>query len=165
MRLFIAAWPPAEVVDALAELPRAETAGVRWTTRDQWHVTLRFLGELDEPGPVADALRAATLPPARARLGPAAVRIGADVAAFPVSGLDRLAAAVTAATATFGRPPGRRFRGHLTVARSRRGRLDLPAGLTLTAAWDVTAVDLVRSDTHPDGARYRTVVSVPIAGG
>ncbi len=164
MRLFIAAWPSADVLDALGELPRADTPGVRWTTREQWHVTLRVLGELDQPGPVADALGAASLPRARAELGPAAIRIGSDVAAFPVAGLDRVAAGVTAATAGLGRPPARRFRGHLTLARSRRGRIDAHAGLTLTAAWDVTAVDLIRSDTHPAGARYRTVASFPVAG-
>ena len=46
MRLFVAVWPPDDVIDVLADLPRPEVAGVRWTTRGQWHVTLRFLGHV-----------------------------------------------------------------------------------------------------------------------
>lgn len=164
MRLFIAAWPPAEVVRALAAVDRPATPGMRWTTADQWHVTLRFLGEIDGPDPVVDALTAVPLPAVRAELGPDVVRIGPDAAAFPVSGLDVLAAAVADATAAFGSPSRRRFRGHLTIARSRRGRLDATRGLTLAAAWDVAVVDVVRSELHPDGARYRAVASVALVG-
>jgi RNA 2',3'-cyclic 3'-phosphodiesterase len=58
-RLFVAVWPPAEVLDRLEALPRVELAGCRWTIRAQWHVTLRFLGEAD-PDVAAEAL--ATLP-------------------------------------------------------------------------------------------------------
>jgi 2'-5' RNA ligase len=159
VRLFVAAWPPPAVVAALDRLPRLATAGMRWTTSDQWHVTLRFLGEVDDAGPVTDALAAARLPAARAVLGPAVVRIDSHVAALPVAGLDRLAASVVDATAAFGQPSGRRFRGHLTVARSRRGHLEATAGLALTAAWDVRAVELVRTELHPRGARYRPVAS------
>ena len=46
-RMFIAAWPPSAVLDALDALPRRDVAGVRWTTREQWHVTLRYLGDVD----------------------------------------------------------------------------------------------------------------------
>src|SRR6185437_9701639 len=49
-RLFVALVPPA---DALAELAAAvealpETAGLRWTRPEQWHVTLAFLAEVDD---------------------------------------------------------------------------------------------------------------------
>ena len=162
MRLFVAAWPPADVVEALRGLDRPVVTGMRWTTADQWHVTLRFLGDVDDPAPVVAALTAAALPGARAELGPDVVRIGSDVAALPVAGVDGLAAAVADATAAFGAPPRRRFRGHLTIARSRRGRLEAAARTTLRAAWDVTAVDLVRSELHPDGARYGSVAAVAL---
>ena len=162
MRLFVAAWPPADVIGALAALDRPAVTGMRWTTADQWHVTLRFLGDVDDAGPVVAALTAAPLPSARAELGPDIVRIGSDIAALPVTGVDDLAAAVASATAAFGTPPRRRFRGHLTIARSRRGRLEAAAGTTLRATWDVTAIDLVRSELHPDGARYDTVASVAL---
>jgi RNA 2',3'-cyclic 3'-phosphodiesterase len=164
VRLFVAAWPPPAVVEELGRLPRAATAGMRWTTSDQWHVTLRFLGQVADAGAVADALAAARLPAARAELGPSVVRIDRHVAAFPVAGLDRLAASVVDATAAFGQRPRRRFRGHLTIARSRRGHLEATTGLMLTAAWDVRAVDLVRAELHPDGARYRPVASFALTG-
>ena len=47
MRLFLAVWPSPEVVDVLRALPRPDTPGVRWSTEDQWHVTVEFLGECD----------------------------------------------------------------------------------------------------------------------
>ena len=55
-RLFVAVWPPDEVLDLIAALPRPEVEGLRWTTRDQWHVTLRFFGSV-ELAPAAVALR------------------------------------------------------------------------------------------------------------
>ena len=56
MRLFVGVRPPDEVLDLIADLPRRAQAGLRWTTRDQWHVTLRFLGEVEDPTVVVDAL-------------------------------------------------------------------------------------------------------------
>ena len=47
-RLFVAAVPPAAVLDQIAELTRPEIEGLRWTTRDQWHATLRFLGRVSD---------------------------------------------------------------------------------------------------------------------
>ena len=68
-RLFVAVWPPSGVVDALRPLVVPGEPGVRWVTPEQWHVTLRFLGDAD-PDEVATALRAAALPAAEAGLGP-----------------------------------------------------------------------------------------------
>src|SRR5579875_3756312 len=51
MRLFVALTPPAAVLDELeaATAPlRAQWRDLRWTSRDAWHVTLAFLGEVDE---------------------------------------------------------------------------------------------------------------------
>ena len=80
----------------------------------------------------------------------------------PVAGIDELAAAVVEATAHVGAPPEtRRFRGHLTLAESRRGaapRLDAE----LEARWPVTEVALVESHLHPAGARYDTVHTVAL---
>ena len=123
-RLFVAVWPPEEVVARLAALPRPDQPGVRWTTRDQWHVTLRFLGEAD-PADAAGRLARAVLEPAAARLGPRVGTLGAEIVAVPVAGLDDLAAA---ADAVLDDPPDRRFRGHVTLARVRRGRRRPDAG-------------------------------------
>lgn len=44
-RLFIALTLPSAVRDVLATLPR-KLAGVSWTPPEQWHLTLRFLGDV-----------------------------------------------------------------------------------------------------------------------
>src|SRR5437899_2052742 len=79
MRLFVAVSLPDEVLDLLASLARPEVSGVRWTTRDQWHVTTRFLGAVDDAQPVVDALSAARPAPARAVLGPRDGRVRVSI--------------------------------------------------------------------------------------
>lgn len=169
MRLFVAVHPPPGVLDAVAALPRPDRPGVRWTTRDQWHVTLRFLGEVDDPGPVAAAVAEAVAPlaPVEAVAGPAVTALGAGVVCVPVAGLDDVAGAVVRATSGFGKPPeDRPFRGHLTLARVRRGsgsarRL---GGEPFSASWRVTSAEVVRSHLHPAGARYEVVAGAPLGG-
>ena len=51
MRAFVALVPPAavlaELATALAPVQAAQP-GLRWTPSGQWHLTLAFLGEIDE---------------------------------------------------------------------------------------------------------------------
>jgi 2'-5' RNA ligase len=165
-RLFVAVWPPAEVLQQLEALPRAAAPGVRWTTREQWHVTLRFLGRAD-PEAVAAAVRplGAVLVPAKVTLGPRVGRLGRGVLMVPVDGLDVVAAAVIEATAHLGQPPEPRpFLGHLTLARLKGSAA---CGLTdrvIRARWTASEVAVVRSVLHPGGARYTTVATVPLRG-
>ena len=158
VRLFIGIMPPGAVLDQVAGVRRPERPGVRWTTRDQWHVTLRFLGEVPDPAPVADALDAAPLARCSAVLGPEVGPLGRRVVCVPVAGLDDLAAGVIATTAGFGRPPEPRpFHGHLTLARVTRGSLQDLLGEPVSARFGVRAVRLVRSRLGPQGARYDDV--------
>jgi RNA 2',3'-cyclic 3'-phosphodiesterase len=158
VRLFVGILPPGAVLDEVAGLRRPEHPGVRWTTRDQWHATLRFLGEVPDPAPVAAALDAAPLAPASAVLGPEVTSLGRRVVCVPVAGLDDLAAGVVAATAGFGRPPEPRpFHGHLTLARVTRGSLRDLVGEPISARFRVRAVRLVRSRLGPKGSRYDDV--------
>jgi 2'-5' RNA ligase len=162
VRLFVAVWPPAPVLDALSALDRPAVPGVRWTTPDQWHVTLRFLGRVDDVGPVEDALEALDRHGRRvASAGPATRRLGPSVLALPVNGLEPLATSVVALTAAIGEPPpDRPFSGHLTLARAKRGGGRGVAGLTggqFWASWEVNEVTLVASTLHPRGARYEIV--------
>jgi 2'-5' RNA ligase len=157
-RLFVAVWPPDDVLDALAALPRVEEPGVRYTTRAQWHVTLRFLGSCA----VGDALAAfeqVRAEPCVVVLGPAVSRLGRDVVVVPVRGLEALAAAVVQATAEVGEPPDPRpFTGHLTVARLRHRGACRVAGAPIRASFPVEEIALVRSHTgDPGGSRYETV--------
>jgi 2'-5' RNA ligase len=156
-RLFIAVLPPPLVFECLAGLSRDESAGVRWTTPDQWHVTLRYLGKVAEESAHA-VFNEIDASPARAVLGPTVERLGREVVVAPVDGLDSLAASVSASIGEFGdapHPDG--FRGHLTLARQRGGGTCSIDSLAIDASFEVEEIVLVRSDLHAEGARYTTV--------
>ena len=113
-RLFVAVWPPAELLEKLAGLERPDVPFLRWTTRDQWHVTLRFLGSVaeDEVEPLVGSLdRLAALPasavarPVVAVAGPEPKRLGSSVWMLPVAGLELLAAAVDRLLDALSDPP------------------------------------------------------------
>lgn len=162
-RLFVAVWPPPEVHELVAALPRPAVAGLRWTAPEQWHVTLRFLGRVEDAEDAVAALGAAALPSGvEAVLGPAVGRFGQRVLHVPVQGLEPVAAAVVRATAAVGEPPeDRPFAGHLTLARARPGRggADLRplAGTSISARWPVGEVTLVESRLSAAGARYEVL--------
>lgn len=167
----MALWPSDRVCDALEQLERPADPAVRWTSRDEWHVTLRFLGEVTDGDVdrVTDAMSAAAVAvaPRTIALGPATTRLGKGQLVLPAAGADDLAAAVVQATAQLGRPPDDRpFTGHLTVARG-RGRRPVPRkleGISLSTEWDAGEVALVRSHLEAGGPRYETISSAPLGG-
>ncbi|MEM8620700.1 MAG: RNA 2',3'-cyclic phosphodiesterase [Actinomycetota bacterium] len=159
-RLFVAIWPPDEVLDALADLPQPRDPGVRWIAREQRHITLRFFPDAN-PDAVIDALDHIELPPATAQLGPAVDVLGERSLVIPVGGLDDLAAVVDRATRCDA-PSRRRFVGHLTVARlNRRARPQRSVGMRFAATFTVARVALVHSDLQPTGAVYETIATWP----
>lgn len=164
-RLFVAVWPPDDVLDRLAALDRPAFDGLRWTRRDQWHVTLRFLGQVPEAAAVSGALGVLSRSPAAdATLGPATGRFGRRILHVPVAGLEPVAADVLGATAHLGRPPeDRPFAGHLTLARVAKGaRVDLGplTGVGVAGEWRVEEVCLVESRLSAKGARYEVLERV-----
>lgn len=172
MRAFVAVWPSAEVVAALSAFERPAVAGARWTTADQWHVTLRFLGSVGEEDvePLSGALDGlASWAPVSVVLAPATACFGRSVLHVPVSGLADLAGAVARASAGFGSEPvdERPFAGHITLARARdrrRGDLRALAGRPVGGSFVASEVTLVRSRTDPKGARYEVIHRVPLSG-
>jgi 2'-5' RNA ligase len=165
VRLFVAVWPPDEVLDRLAGLRRPERPGVRWTTRDQWHVTVRFLGQLDDADQVKGALLGASEVTAPTlTVGPVTRRLGPYIICLPVAGLHQVAEVVTELTAPFGEPPADRpFRGHLTLARGKKGaNMGGLAGERFEASWIADEVTLVASNLHPHGARYQIIERFPL---
>ena len=153
-RLFVAVWPPDDVVRELAAMPRPEVDGLRWTKPERLHLTLRFLGQCGEDE-AAGSLSQVGFAPVTVKLGPALQRLGRGVVMLPASGVDGLARSVTDATSHIGQPPpNRRFTGHMTVARFRR---DPPSGLwppqdlpTFDASFTASEMALVR--VEPSGA-------------
>lgn len=181
MRLFAALLPPdaalaelGAVVDELRRLPGAD--GLRWTGRPGWHFTLAFYGEVDEdlvPELSARLERVAR----RSEPFGLAVRGGGqfghgralwagaegDVAALRLLA-DRCEAAGRKAGVAMGEH--RRYRAHLTVARSREA---LDAGPCLERLgdfagreWAVDELVLVRSNLPRSGVpgeqpRYEAV--------
>ncbi|MGW3386494.1 RNA 2',3'-cyclic phosphodiesterase [Streptomyces cinereoruber] len=189
MRLFAAVLPPPErldelgrVVDRLRGLPGA--GGVRWASRDGWHLTLAFMGEVDE----------ALLPEVRARLERAASRtpvfplrlhggghFGRRTLWAGVAGdldtLRLLAERSDAAARRAGIAMGehRRYRAHLTVGRGRGEGVAVGPFLDVLdgfegGRWEVDELVLVRSELPVSGVkgeqpRYERVGSWPLGGG
>jgi RNA 2',3'-cyclic 3'-phosphodiesterase len=161
-RLFIAVWPPEEVVVQLSVLHRKDQRGVRFVHPENWHITLRFFGDA-EPGRVIELLDGTSFVPARAHLGPAVDVIGERALVVPVRGLDNLAAAVTERTNHIGEPPRKRFIGHLTIARV-KSHVPMPRalGALVSAEFDVEEIALVQSRLEPQGSRYETIETWPV---
>ena len=162
-RLFVAVWPPDEVVDALSTFPRERVPGVRWTTPQRWHVTLRFLGEAD-PDLAAAALAGLHHPTVAARSGERPVgRLGRGLLVLPVDGLDSLASAVSAVMTGIGQPERHHgFVGHVTLARLKGVPACGLVGARLQASWTVGEVSLVESTLRQTGAEYRTISTVAL---
>lgn len=160
-RTWVGLWPSTAVVDALTALPREQQPGVRWTTPDQWHVTLRFLGTVD-----ADEV-ARTLAPLRhdaveVTLGPRVGRLGRHLLVVPAEGCDGLVAAVDQLLDPLVGPRAGRFLGHLTLARLKQrpacGLVHHPIDTT----WWADRVAVVTSELDPAGARYHTLAEIPL---
>lgn len=153
LRAAVAAWA-GEARHALPD------GALRWVRPENLHLTLVFLGSVDEgelPALIAllDRLSAAT-PPARLEVGGsgrfhAAAWIGVQ------GDVHVLASLAGALRAELGRADARPFHGHVTVARfrdpRRSRRLRLPPCGPL-GAFDAREVTLFRSDTLPDAPRY-----------
>ncbi len=169
-RAFLAVVPPPEVLrrtESLADSVRQADDGLRWTRVDQRHVTLQFLGRVDDVESLAASVGESVrrTPPFTIALGgagafPSARR--ASVLWLGVSnGVEQLAAlagAIVDATAPLGFvPDDRPFRAHVTLARSTQSRDLRPVVEALASAaagpsFTVDRVVLFDSDTRADGA-------------
>ena len=175
----MAAWPDSETKERLARLDLDGEKGLRPVGPDHWHVTLRFLGEVDEAlvPRLSDALRtaaAAVSGSVQCHLGPATAWFtGVRVLQLPAAGLETLAAAVREATLPLvpataeDEPP---FNGHLTLARAKGRRRAAPvaralAGIPFDATFLVDHVDLVRSTPTPNGHLYATLAEAELRSG
>ncbi|MFD7919052.1 RNA 2',3'-cyclic phosphodiesterase [Streptomyces sp. NPDC059740] len=187
MRLFAAVLPPppavAELAAAVAAVHGLPGSGqLRWSGREQWHFTVAFFGEVPEevlPDLGARLARAAGRHPAhRVRLAGAG-RFGRTVLWAGAEGdlvtLRALASSARAAGRRAGVPAAEQhpYAPHLTLARSRSGRVDLRpfvdglAGLR-GSWWTAGELVLLRSHLPASGVpgeqpRYERVKGWPLA--
>jgi len=187
-RLFIALTIPeavkAEIEKAQAELRRAlPKECVRWTIREQFHLTLKFLGDVDAQRVEAltDAVRGVGQGFAALELRAERIGVFPDLrrprvlwagVRDPREELPRLQGAVEAATRDFSKEePGERFTGHVTLGRikaMRRPETEVLARLAsgldkrFFGAWTADKIEIMRSQLSPEGARHTTLAAIPL---
>jgi 2'-5' RNA ligase len=189
-RLFVALAAPEVVKSAIEkaqkEIRRALPDGsVRWTRPDHFHLTLRFLGNVDAHR--LDALNEKLQLVCRdfAPMKVRAERIGF----FPERGFPRviwvsvcdnhqhlihLHRAIQTATLEFtSEPAENEFAGHITLGRAKRIRRTETDTLNNFAIrmrqrsfgeWTVNSIELFKSDLLPDGAHYTLLTTIPLYG-
>jgi 2'-5' RNA ligase len=183
VRMFVALTPPAEARAELATVLGALPAPprLRWTSSEQWHVTLAFLAEVDERthGQLVERLgRVAKRHPALELALVGGGQFGRRVLWTRVAGdgvpLRRLVDSVRAAVRRCGLPAEQRpYRPHLTLARA-AGPAAPDLGPLVRSLrdftgrpWPATELRLVRSllGAGPDGtARHEPVATWPLTG-
>lgn len=183
MRLFVALVPPAELRANLArevERRRGRLPRARWVRAEHLHLTLAFLGDVEESGvaPLVEALRARVAGVTRftARLAGAGafpphgpVRV-VWVGLEPEAELASLAAAVRTAVDDAGlAADDKPFRAHLTLARCpepwrAESRATLPGLLGPLEATPlaVERIALIESVLGPAGPAYGELAQVAL---
>jgi 2'-5' RNA ligase len=165
-RAFVAICPPASVLDAV----EVRTAPIlipeaRRTPREQWHITVQFLGNNADVDAVAGALRDLRTSPGMVELVGAGAVGGTRnrgtvfaLGARPLPWLTLLADEVTSRLRALGheRDP-KPFLPHLTLARCKR-RTDMSAAVEVVGVepvggpWRVDRMTVFESRTRREGA-------------
>lgn len=185
MRLFLAIDPGdgfRRQIAGTVETIRASTSGIRWVRDGKLHVTLSFLGEIDESR-VPDIVAAAGAVVTRHRPFSVSVQTAGvfpdwrrlRVVWFGLKDggeLARLVESLREVRGVLGLPPDRPFRAHLTLGRS-TGPLSAEQKQSLSKAlapfkgsypFDVSRVILMRSSLSAAGSEYSEVAAFPLGG-
>ena len=173
-RTFVALMIPPDWADYLGAISRdlgSKMRGLSWTRPENLHITLRFLGDLDDAG--VQRVRDSVVLAAGAALAPAA-RLG-PIGAFPnlnrprvvwaglAEGEEAVSSVARAVNDVLGRggfgESEKPFRPHLTLARVRESARGLEAlrGAALPPPPPAALLDricVMKSELHPAGARY-----------
>ena len=188
-RLFVALAVPDDVKDkmeaARADLRRVlPDRNVRWARPEQFHLTLRFLGDVEvgRAEALTEAIRAACA-------GFGALHLRAErIGCFPERGyprvvwvgvrdeaeqLPRLQQRVESATAGFtSQAKEERFTGHLTLGRIKGIKQPEAEALGKATAgmagrffgqWTACQIELMRSELLPQGAQHTSLASIALA--
>jgi len=181
LRLFVAfdvSSQAADAIDRAIEPWRAAFPAARWVPRENWHVTLKFLGQT---WPRLEAWVGERVGETAASCAPVQTRLR-GLGRFPAGGrarvlwaglddgaglLGRIALALDAALAPEFRVETRAFSPHLTVARSDPA-LDLPEAFVETPVEPVGtrigSVTLFRSHLRRPAPRYEALATYRLGG-
>jgi 2'-5' RNA ligase len=179
-RLFVALDLPEETIDELARLCQG-LPGARWTEPEDFHLTLRFLGEVDLPlfYEIGEALADVQLPPFELELvglgtfpprGPAtALWVGVRDASV----LDPLRRRIDRLLDRLGLPrEKRRYVPHVTLARfrlpppdDRLGSWIVRRALFRSGPFPVSSFNLYSSRLRPEGAEHQIEASYDFVTG
>ena len=174
LRLFVAAYPPPEVVRRLLdELGAVQPEGLKPSAPEQVHLTLQFIGDTD-PRELEDVRE--SVQRAVSGLSPATVRVEALIS-LPERGRARLVAGALEPNPTLAEVhrrlalrlarnakerSGDRFLPHMTLGRYPGGsgeRIEAPLG---PIPFEIREAVLVQSVLRPDGAEHRPVATYPL---
>jgi 2'-5' RNA ligase len=179
-RLFVALDLPAPVKRSLEPLAKG-LGDVRWSTPDQQHLTLRFIGDVGN-GAVHDVVEAlATVPAAPFELTlkglghfpprgePRVLWVGVEKSA----GLASLKRPIDRALRDAGLPPeSRKFAPHITIARirdplspTRLGTYLMRHSLYRSAPFPISSFHLYSSWLRADGAEHQIEASYELVPG
>ena len=177
MRLFVALPLPEEVAQSLL-LIQGGVPGARWQTRDQLHLTLRFIGEVDNQTAIMldEALAGIHAPAFEIQLHAVGQFGGKHIhsiwAGVRKNGaLDHLQRKVDSAIRRIGEPQDQhKFTPHVTLARMRHPEPGKALewlthhALFTSAEFTVGAFQLYSSKLTSDGSIYRVEQDYPLEG-
>ena len=182
MRVFVSVPPPPEVqrvVLAAAQEAAQEISGIKWTKKENIHLTLKFLGEVPDEAltSICNALRVACSAhaPFEARLGglgafpsPRRARVIWTGVKEGSGEMSALASSVESTLEPLGfRREGRAYVPHATLGRT-RGRpvnIDLhETNAPKIPVFRVTGAELTKSTLNPGGSIYETLETFSLDG-
>ncbi len=183
IRTFIAVAVPDMIRQEIGELESSlkGTGDVRWVRPESLHITLKFLGDVQEDR-MESVFRAASVVSGHGAFMVSVSGLGR----FPASGIARvlwvgieqgaeelkdLAAALDGACASLGYSREKRpFSPHLTIGRVRSSRQFGALETAMKslhyagASFPVSHIHVMKSDLHPAGALYERLHSVQLKG-
>ena len=190
-RLFVAIVLPEAVRTAVLRVQRELQSltprdAIRWSQPEQFHLTLRFLGNVPVAavGDLERAVAAVCQPAAPLSLSAQAVGffpnprsprvlwVGISDREQQLMNLQRRIE--TAVRPLSPEPGAKNFTGHITLARLKSPRpadvRDLVGraeslGAQSFGEWTAREIEIIRSELSPNGARYTSLASCPLGGG
>lgn len=188
IRAFVAVRLPGELRAAILDCQRrwrSLIAGktVRWLSEDQWHLTLRFYGNVaaDRLPALTEALRSSS-----EAMAPFQLSVG-GLGCFPswqkpgviwlgvggdLTTLENLRERIVNQTKSFGsHAEDHVFHPHLTLARVKAGGREARVigevfqtqRVPQLGTWEVREIELIQSVLSPQGSAYRPLVGCPLA--